>query len=149
MLTALTMTVQERNVVSLPLRPKSGTPASSTKLQVLKRFDFESRLMRSGVVATDSSGHHTKTLLFVRGAPTQIEQLIRGGVLPPDYQKVACSSSLSRHKPCLVNLYTDDCFCGLMGEHSMSDAHHASCRYLCRSCIWQQPELMCFLHCRL
>lgn len=130
-------------MVSLPLRPKSGQPASPTKLQVLKRFEFESRLMRSGVVAMDSSGRHAKTLLFVRGAPAQIEQLIRGGVLPPDYQKVACSSPLSCHGWCVVNLYTDDCFCGLMGEHSTSDAHHAAGRYLCRSCIRQHPELMC------
>ena len=148
MLTAFTMTVQERNVVSLPLRPKSGGPASSTKLQVLKRFEFESRLMRSGVVATDSSGRHTKTLLFVRGAPAQIEQMIRGGVLPPDYQKVACSSFLSCHNRCLVYLYTADCFCRLMGEHTMSDAHHAACRSV------QEQHQAAFradvrLHCRL
>ncbi|DBA95269.1 TPA: hypothetical protein ACH3X3_013163 [Trebouxia sp. C0006] len=49
----------ERNLVSLPLRLKWDRPASLTKLQVLKRFEFESRLMRSGVVAVDSEEEHS------------------------------------------------------------------------------------------
>ncbi|DBA92220.1 TPA: hypothetical protein ACH3X1_015928 [Trebouxia sp. C0004] len=78
----------ERNLVSLPLRLRSGRPASLTKLQVLKRFEFESCLMRSGVVAVDSDEDPDTALLFVRGAPTKVEQLIKGGVLPADYHQV-------------------------------------------------------------
>ena len=57
-------------------------------MNVLKRFEFESRLMRSGVVAVDSQGQPGTALLFVRGAPARVEQLIKGGVLPSDYQQV-------------------------------------------------------------
>ena len=80
--------MQDRNLVSLPLRLKIGRPASLTKLQVLKRFEFESRLMRSGVVAVDSDEDPNTALLFVRGAPAKVEQLIKGGVLPPNYHQV-------------------------------------------------------------
>ena len=81
--------LQERNLVSLPLRLQSGMPASLTKLQVLKRFEFESCLMRSGVVAVDPEGPPHTALLFVRGAPAKIEQLVKGGVLPDDYRQVS------------------------------------------------------------
>ena len=74
--------------MSLPLRLRWGSPASLTKLQVLKRFEFESRLMRSGVVAVDKDEDPNTALLFVRGAPAKVEQLIRGGVLPADYHQV-------------------------------------------------------------
>ena len=65
-------------MVSLPLRLKWDRPASLTKLQVLKRFEFESRLMRSGVVAVDSEEDPNTALLFVRGAPAKVEELIGG-----------------------------------------------------------------------
>lgn len=83
--------LQERNLVSLPLRLRSGMPASLTKLQVLKRFEFESCLMRSGVVAVDPEGPPHTALLFVRGAPARIERLVKGGVLPDDYHQVSSS----------------------------------------------------------
>ena len=95
--------VQERDLVSMPLRLQTDRPASLTKLQVLKRFEFESRLMRSGVVAVDSQGPPNTALLFVRGAPAKIEQLVKGGVLPPDYHQVGCSVHYSH--AWVLNLY--------------------------------------------
>lgn len=80
--------MQERDLVSLPLRVEPGRPTTITKLTVLKRFEFESRMMRSGVVAMDSEGQPGTALLFVRGAPARVEQLIKGGVLPSDYHQV-------------------------------------------------------------
>ena len=79
---------QERNLLSLPLRLQSDRPASLTKLQVLKRFEFEAQLMRSGVVAVDLEEDSNMALLFVRGAPARIEQLLQGGGLPTDYHQV-------------------------------------------------------------
>ena len=74
--------------MSLPLRREPGQPASLTKLQVLKRFEFEARLMRSGVVARDERSPLGTALLFVRGAPARIEQLVKGGILPSDFHEV-------------------------------------------------------------
>lgn len=88
-------------MVSLPLRLKWDRPASLTKLQVLKRFEFESRLMRSGVVAVDSEEDPNTALLFVRGAPAKVEELIRGGVLPADYHQVCLHGMV-------MNMYGND-----------------------------------------
>ncbi len=91
--------------MSLPLRLKSGRPASLTKLQVLKRFEFESRLMRSGVVAVDSDEDPNTALLFVKGAPTKVEQLIKGGVLPADYHQVGLHGTVMIM---VINMYVND-----------------------------------------
>ena len=76
--------LQERDLVSVPLRQGSGI----TTVKVLKRFEFEPSLMRSGVVVADRDKPASPPLLFVRGAPTKIEELVRGGILPPDFRQV-------------------------------------------------------------
>ena len=79
--------IQERDVVSLPLRAKSTPRAAAVpaRFQVLKRFDFEPRLMRSGVIAAQ---HNGTALLYVKGAPGMIKPLLREEPLPPDFQQV-------------------------------------------------------------
>ena len=73
--------------MALPLNKGHTQPDQVITLQVLRRFDFESPLMRSGVVAIDTEEPDTG-LLFVRGAPATIAQLIRGGQIPEDYRQV-------------------------------------------------------------
>ena len=73
--------------MSVPLRRGSGV----TVVKVLKRFQFEPSLMRSGVVVADRDKPAMAPLLFVRGAPNKIEELVRGGISPPDFQQVLCS----------------------------------------------------------
>jgi len=48
--------------------------------------------MRSGVIAVDTNNPDTG-LLFVRGAPSTVEQLIRGGQIPADFRQVDHTSS--------------------------------------------------------
>ena len=77
--------LQDRNLVSLPLRLAHQKSASMTTLTILKRFEFESQLLRSGVLAVDSAGDE---VFFTRGAPSSIEQLIGRGNIPKDYRQV-------------------------------------------------------------
>ena len=57
--------------------------------------------MRSGVVAVDKEEDPNTALLFVRGAPTKVEELIRGGVLPADYHQVCLHGMV-------IHMYVND-----------------------------------------
>ena len=86
------VTLQERNLVALPLNRGHRMVDQVLTLQILRRFEFEASLMRSGVVAVDTDNPDTG-LLFVRGAPSTVEQLIRGGQIPADFRQVDHTSS--------------------------------------------------------
>ena len=76
-------------MVAVPLH--SGRAARTTTLRILRRFEFEASLMRSGTVCDDSDGTDNSALLFVRGAPSTIERLIASEKLPSDYRQVRLS----------------------------------------------------------
>lgn len=83
--------MQGRDAIALPLRDpaKPRKPAALRKLQVLKSFNFEPTLMRSGTIArAEHSTSHGAALLFVKGAPSRIKPLLRGGSVPHDFQQV-------------------------------------------------------------
>lgn len=85
--------MQGRNLVSLPLKLDGERLACATTLTVLKRFEFESQLLRSGVLAVDSAGSSDETVVFVRGAPSCIEQLMGKDKVPPNYCQVCANAS--------------------------------------------------------
>lgn len=59
-----------------------------TLLTILKRFEFDPQLLRSGVLAVDTSSPAGKIMVFLRGAPSSIRRLIPTKLLPRDYQEV-------------------------------------------------------------
>ncbi|KAL0037175.1 hypothetical protein WJX79_003951 [Trebouxia sp. C0005] len=80
-----------RDAIALPLKDNAHPrkPAALRTLQVLKRFDFEPTLMRSGIVARAEHGtSHGAVMLFVKGAPSRIKPLLRGDSVPDDFQQV-------------------------------------------------------------
>ena len=91
--------MQGRDAIALPLRDNANPrePAALKTLQVLKRFNFEPSLMRSGIIARAQHGtSHGAALLFVKGAPSRIKPLLRGDSVPDDFQQVfgPCCSHL-------------------------------------------------------
>ena len=83
--------MQGRDAIALPLRDIAHPrePAALRTLQVLKRFDFEPTLMRSGIIArAEHRSSHGAALLFVKGAPSRIKPLLRGASVPDDFQQV-------------------------------------------------------------
>ena len=80
--------MQERNTVALPLYRGKHRSAHTTTLNILRRFEFESSLMRSGAVCVDSEGPLGSALLFVRGAPSTVEHLVGTGRIPADFRQV-------------------------------------------------------------
>ena len=86
------MTLQERNLVALPLKPQNCRSALIAHLIILRRFEFRSQLLRSGVIAKDPD--HRKSYFFVRGAPGAIEQLVGADIVPASYRQVCQADSL-------------------------------------------------------
>lgn len=77
--------------MSLPLKLKGQRSTCMTTLTVLKRFEFESQLLRSGVLAVDSAGPCDEAFIFVRGAPACIEQIVGEDHVPSNYRQVCCT----------------------------------------------------------
>lgn len=98
--------MQGRDAIALPLKDSAHPrePAALRTLQVLKRFDFEPTLMRSGTVArTEHTTSHSAVMLFVKGAPSGIKPLLRGDSVPDNFQQVinpSCGHLV--RMPCLV-----------------------------------------------
>ncbi|DBA65621.1 TPA: hypothetical protein ACH3X2_002681 [Trebouxia sp. C0005] len=80
----------ERNVVTLPLQTTRGRQDRQAIFHILKRFEFESSHMRSGVVAVEhhKGKHVTDGSLIIRGAAAVIERMIDKDVLPPKYRQL-------------------------------------------------------------
>ncbi len=92
--------MQDRKHVTLPLAALDGRPASLRTLHVLKRFEFDPALTRSGVIVRDKSPDGV--LLFVRGAPHKVVGLVKRGAPPSDFDQVhhvlhPCGPDCSAH----------------------------------------------------
>ena len=80
--------MQERNLVALPLQLGKQAAGQMSMLRVLRHFEFDSALMRSAVLAVNCEDPDTG-MFFVRGAPSVVEQLVRGGQVPTDYRQAS------------------------------------------------------------
>ena len=57
-------------------------------VKVLRQFGFDASLLRSAAVAVEAEAPSSTAMLFVRGAPSVIGQLVSPDTLPPDYHQV-------------------------------------------------------------
>ena len=89
-------------MVSLPMPSTNGRQAHTATLTILKRFEFESSVMRSGVLAVEDRPSQGRApgsaLLIVRGAAASIEQLIGRDQLPKSYRKVCQMVFIHLHR---------------------------------------------------
>ncbi|KAL0030950.1 hypothetical protein WJX79_003464 [Trebouxia sp. C0005] len=87
----------DRNEVTLPLHNKLGS-VQTCSLQVLRRFEFDSSLLRSGVVAREHGDKKGCGLLFVRGGTSTIRRLLDKQTMPSDYSKVVDHHASQSHR---------------------------------------------------
>lgn len=85
--------LQDRNVVTLPLQTTHTRKNRQATFNILRRFEFESAVMRSGVVAVEQ--HRSKhqpahAMLIIKGAAAVLERMVGTDRLPPNYRKVGC-----------------------------------------------------------
>lgn len=98
--------MQGRNIVCLPLRVSRNESARTVKLEILRRFEYDSKLMLSGVVAkVQSSGSRCeRAQVLMKGAPYEVSQLADPDSLPADWFQVSTAliKSLICHKIYMV-----------------------------------------------
>lgn len=78
-------------MVTLPLQTSHSRKNRQATFNILKRFEFESGVMRSGVVAVEQ--HKSKQqaahgMLIIKGAAAVLERMVGTDRLPPNYRKV-------------------------------------------------------------
>ena len=105
--------MQERNVVVLPRRPDHQSRSTSAKLVIIKTLEFSSHTLRSGVVVLADDALPGSALLFLRGAPGVIKDLVQPSSVPADFDQVSCDPSRvatqqTLHAPC-VQSFTPMC----------------------------------------
>ena len=75
----------------LPRKPDHMSDALLAKLSIAKVMEFTSQTLRSGVVVWADDGPKGSALLFLRGAPAVIRDLVQPSTVPPDFNQVSRS----------------------------------------------------------
>ena len=93
--------MQDRETVVLPRQADQISSASLAKLSILKVMEFTSKTLRSGVVVWSDDAPKGAALLFLRGAPAMIRDLVQPASVPGNFNQV---NILTSH--CCVRLCT-------------------------------------------
>ena len=88
--------MQDREHVVLPRQPDNTSEALLAKLFIAKVMEFTSQTLRSGVVVWSDDAPRGSALLFLRGAPAVIRDMVQPNTVPPDFNQVS-------NDYCLVN----------------------------------------------
>ena len=80
--------MQDRETVVLPRQPDHTSTASLSKLSIVKVMEFTSQTLRSGVVVWSDDGPKGSALLFLRGAPAMIRDLVQPASVPANFNQV-------------------------------------------------------------
>ena len=80
--------------MALPLKLRNQKSAHVTNLTILRRFEFRSQLLRSGVIVRGSTESSDRAFFFTRGAPGAIEQVVSTSRIPADYRQVGASLAI-------------------------------------------------------
>ena len=80
--------MQDRNTVVLPRNPGRHSIAEMAVLHILKTLAFNSQTLKSGVVVQSDDADPDSALLFMRGAPGVIKNLVEDASLPTDFDRV-------------------------------------------------------------
>ena len=84
--------MQDRDHVVLPRKPDHISDALLAKLSIAKVMEFTSDTLRSGVVVWADDGPRGSALLFLRGAPAVIRDLVQSSTVPQDFSQVSESA---------------------------------------------------------
>ena len=78
----------DRETVVLPRKPDQISRASLAKLSIMKVMEFTPQTLRSGVVVRSNDGPKGSALLFLRGAPAVIRNLVQSASVPANFNQV-------------------------------------------------------------
>ncbi len=80
--------MQERDIIVLPRKPDHVSKSRTAKLTIAKTLEFSSQTLRSGVVVMADDALPSSALLFIRGAPDPIKDLVQPSSVPADFEQV-------------------------------------------------------------
>jgi magnesium-transporting ATPase (P-type) len=85
--------------VVLPKQPSRSHPTiSMAELSIVRVLEFSSNSLRSGVVVLSKGMPRGSALLFLKGAPIVISQLVQSDSVPANFDQVVAESDC-----CLVH----------------------------------------------
>ena len=139
-MTAGVRCLQDRNRICLPLRVSRSQAAGQVHFEVLQRFEYDQKLMMSGVIANSNTSKTQRAEVLLKGAPFEVTQLAEPDTLPPGWGQV-CKCDVS-HCVMLV-LATLACVCMSKRvarasiNHSQEELMHMALPSLI--CLWALP----------
>ena len=80
------------------MRGSSYNKARMCTVKVLRQLGFDASLLRSAAVAVEAEAPSNTAMLFVRGAPSVIGQLVSPDTLPADYRQVNSNNNNNNNK---------------------------------------------------
>ena len=137
--------MQDRESVVLPRQPDHTSRALMAKLSIAKVLEFTSQTLRSGVVVWSDDGPKGSALLFLRGAPAVIWNMVQAASVPDNFNQVSRCSTY-RSMTCLCQLQSQGCLV------SLSCIRQHDCNYMvtlsCSNPHWlllvgRMAKLMC------
>ena len=80
----------------LPRKPNAFSDVRLATLRVLHVLEFNSQTLKAGAVVKSEDAPPRGALLFVRGAPVAIRDLVQPASVPTDFDQVWHSSTVGR-----------------------------------------------------
>ncbi len=80
--------LQGRSTVCLPLGVGKAQSTKTVKLEILHRFEYDSRMLMSGVIAKADTSKSERAQVLIKGAPYEVTQLADPDTLPTDWAQV-------------------------------------------------------------
>lgn len=100
-LTGNVASMQDRETVVMPRRADHISSAVRARLTIVKVMEFTSQTLRSGVVVLSDDAPKGLALLFLRGAPAIIRDLVQAASVPPNFNEVSYEP-LAVHLPSCI-----------------------------------------------
>ncbi|DBA88103.1 hypothetical protein WJX79_009270 [Trebouxia sp. C0005] len=76
-----------RSTVCLPLGFGKAQSTKTVKLEILHRFEYDSRMLMSGVIAKADTSKSERAQVLIKGAPYEVTQLADPDSLPKDWSQ--------------------------------------------------------------
>ncbi|DBA76073.1 TPA: hypothetical protein ACH3X1_009818 [Trebouxia sp. C0004] len=79
-----------RSTVCLPLGVGKAQSTKTVKLEILHRFEYDSKMMMSGVIARADTSKSERAQVLIKGAAFEVTQLADPDSLPKDWTQAVC-----------------------------------------------------------
>jgi len=123
---SLVLWLQGRSTVCLPLGVGKAQSTKTVKLEILHRFEYDSKMLMSGVIAKADTSKSERAQVLIKGAPYEVTQLADPDSLPKDWAQVKCSHRMLIKKP----------------RHVLAHMSVVTCVYLIAHRLWTEDFLL-------